>query len=628
MYGALDVAEAVALGGLASLARADHQPFIPRRGIKYNIPLDSRTPSYSCGAKNSWAQILYTWDFEYWKNYLDDLARWRYNLVSLWTLNAPLVVMVKIPEFPDIALDDVMMAPVDLQSGHSIGHNLFPDEVRNNLRTIKKMTIEEKIAFWQKVMQYGHDRGIKWYIFLKNIHTYGIDGKYGITEDMNNTTKQYIRNGIRELVLTYPLLDGIGITAGEHMPGDTDEKEQWCWESYGLGILDAKKVQPNRHIEFIHRSQHAGASAIWNHFSAYPDSFFFEDKYSDAHMFSTTRPDMSWDYYESLPSGKRTFQCVRNDDFYMTRWGDPEFAREYLINMNAPRIKNAGYAIGSSGYVWGIDIMSREPETPPQSTLAKHWYNYMLFGRLGYDPQIPEETFRGMLRVRFPEAAGSELYDSWASVSKVMPMVTRFHWYHNDYMWFPEMCLGNDGFHTVQDFIDGKVQSGANMYAIPEYVSRLNNNQNMNRTTPPEIAASLRKFGEDGLKGVANLNPGQNKELRLTIGDIRALANLGLYYSEKILGATYHALGKKDSAVHHLKLAAGYWRNYASLLAAQYKPWHARRLSNTIDPKAFWPDVMNDISLAGGDAEIPSAQPTPGGVLQEAEQGPSSPAVP
>ncbi|MCX5684357.1 MAG: hypothetical protein NT049_11825, partial [Planctomycetota bacterium] len=46
MYGGLDVAEAIRLGTLADLKDGDHAPYIERRGIKFNIHLDARTPSY------------------------------------------------------------------------------------------------------------------------------------------------------------------------------------------------------------------------------------------------------------------------------------------------------------------------------------------------------------------------------------------------------------------------------------------------------------------------------------------------------------------------------------------------------------------------------------------------------
>ena len=47
MYGGLDVAEAIKLNQLDQLKNSTHAPHIARRGIKFNVPLDVRTPSYS-----------------------------------------------------------------------------------------------------------------------------------------------------------------------------------------------------------------------------------------------------------------------------------------------------------------------------------------------------------------------------------------------------------------------------------------------------------------------------------------------------------------------------------------------------------------------------------------------------
>ena len=47
MYGGLDVAEAIRLKTIGKLKDAAHTPHIAQRGIKFNIPPDARTPSYS-----------------------------------------------------------------------------------------------------------------------------------------------------------------------------------------------------------------------------------------------------------------------------------------------------------------------------------------------------------------------------------------------------------------------------------------------------------------------------------------------------------------------------------------------------------------------------------------------------
>ena len=106
MYGSLDIAEAIKLGALDNIKNCDKTPFIENRGIKFNIPLDLRTPTYSDQNDASQQNIPEMWNMDFWKEFLDEMARNRYNLISLWSLH-PFPSIVKVPEFPDVALNDV-----------------------------------------------------------------------------------------------------------------------------------------------------------------------------------------------------------------------------------------------------------------------------------------------------------------------------------------------------------------------------------------------------------------------------------------------------------------------------------------------------------------------------------------
>jgi hypothetical protein len=87
MYGGLDVAEAIRLGTLAELTNGEHKPFIARRGIKFNIPLDARTPSYSDAGDAAQQNIPEMWSTEFWHSFLDEMARHRFNVLTLWNLH-------------------------------------------------------------------------------------------------------------------------------------------------------------------------------------------------------------------------------------------------------------------------------------------------------------------------------------------------------------------------------------------------------------------------------------------------------------------------------------------------------------------------------------------------------------
>jgi hypothetical protein len=349
MYGGLDVAEALSLGTLVEMKTGAHQPFIESRGIKFNITPDRRTPSYSDSSDSAQNNIPEMWSLDFWHEYLDEMARQRYNVLSLWNLH-PFPSIVKVPEYPDVALNDVWgqkEGPFDFQFNMNSSAMAAPFKL-GNVEVVKKMTIDEKIQFWRQVMQYAKDRGIDIYWFTWNIFIWGTEGKYGLTEDGNNPqTIAYFRASVRETVKTYPLLAGIGITAGENMnsrQGPFDH-EAWLWQTYGEGVRDALKDQPARQFRLIHRFHQTGQKNILAAFKDYPGPFDFSFKYSVAHMYSTEKPLFITDLLNLMLPTMRTWLTVRNDDIFSFRWGDPDYARQYVTNIpgaDASRVSTWG----------------------------------------------------------------------------------------------------------------------------------------------------------------------------------------------------------------------------------------------------------------------------------------------
>ena len=107
MYGALELAEQIRLdGGLEAVREMASKPYVLRRGIKFNIPFDGRTPSYDDTGTAAQENIAVMWDFAFWKHFIDELVRNRYNVLSLWTTH-PYPGMVELPEYPGVNFDDV-----------------------------------------------------------------------------------------------------------------------------------------------------------------------------------------------------------------------------------------------------------------------------------------------------------------------------------------------------------------------------------------------------------------------------------------------------------------------------------------------------------------------------------------
>ena len=406
MYGGLDIAEAIRTGTLDALKDSDHRPHIAQRGIKFNIPLDLRTPSYTDPSDAAQANIPEMWSMDFWRALLDDMARHRYNVLSLWNLH-PFPSIVKVPEFPHVALDDVWRTTAKLDakfSGQGTGF-VRPDMLAQH-EVVRKLGTEEKIQFWRDVMQLAKDRGVDVYWFTWNAFLYGAEGKDGITGDGGAPRSiEYFRASVRETIKTYPLLAGFGITAGENLPAHIGgmTKEQWLWKTYGEGIRDALKDDPQRKFRLIHRFHMTGLSEIQGAFAELPCTLDLSYKYAVAHMYSVPEPAMIKPMLPLLNPQVRSWLTVRNDDIYSFRWADYDFARAFVKGIAGPD-KIAGFYMGPDGYIWGREYLANDTASPRQTVMQKQWLSFALWGRLAYEPDLPADTFQRLTAAHFPGA--------------------------------------------------------------------------------------------------------------------------------------------------------------------------------------------------------------------------------
>ncbi len=614
MYGGLDLAEAIRTGTLDALKDSEHTPHIAQRGIKMNVPLDLRTPSYTDPSDAAQANIPEVWSMDFWRETFDDMARHRYNLISLWSLN-PFPSIVKVPEFPHVALDDVWRTKEKLDASFDFNGNDFVRPVMlANHEVVRKMTIDEKIQFWREVMQLGKDRGIEMYWFTWNVFLHGAEGKDGITSDITAPrTIEYFRASVRETIKTYPLLAGFGITAGEGMPeGKFKEmsKEQWLWNTYGEGIRDGLKDTPDRKFRLIHRFHMTALGEIKKAFADLPCPLDLSFKYAIAHMYSVPDPSMIKPVLPLLSPDLRCWLTVRNDDIYSFRWADADYARAFIKAIPGED-KIAGFYMGCDGFFWGRDFLSKDAGNPRQTVMQKQWLSFALWGRLAYDPELPANTFDRLTAARFAGADVPKLTAAWSNASKTFPYITRFFWGDIDLKWFPEACRRKQGFYTVRDFVEGGTMPGAGVLNIIDWRTALLEKQPPVGTTPLEIATTLHLNATQALAALtelqrATITPAASaKEYIATLGDIEAMSHLGLYYAAKIRGACDLALFDKSgdvqqqtSAVKHLETALSHWKNYATAYTKQsIQPVLYNRVGVVDIPKQT-EDVATDIQMA------------------------------
>jgi hypothetical protein len=673
MYGGLEVAEIIRTRGLEAVVDLDRNAHFAERGVKFNIPLDVRTPSYTDAGDPAQQNIATVWDMSFWRDYIDRLARDRYNLVSLWNLH-PFPSLVRVPEYPDIALDDVQRSTGkwnEFYSTWAVG--LDAPELLRNPETLRRLTIDEKIAFWREVMRYGRSRNVKFYIVTWNVFVNGTAGKHGITAAMDNaTTVDYFRRSVRELVLTYPDLAGIGLTTGENMlDASAAEKEDWVFRTYGQGVLDALAIQPQRKITFLHRQHEAGAAEIAKQFAplmAHPGvDFVYSFKYAEAHALSSTRQNFHASFLKDV-GDQPVLWTLRNDDAYVFRWGAPDFVREFIKNM--PGKPTRGFYYGSDQWVWGREFLDRyaAPDEPRQLEMAKHWYHWLLWGRLGYETDLSNERLIALLAERIPTADAPRLFAAWQNASMIYPLTTGFHWGRFDFQWYiegsksrPEPARTPNGFHDINRFISLPPHPATDNISIPDYVKAVVSGAPRAGTTPLQVAEQLELRADRALAGLSagarkkqgsgpyspnRLSPEvavgttvataqsnlvnareSHTQLHPTTEDIRAMAHLGKYYAHKIRAATALALFRAThDPSHHATVAAElnqsalHWRSFASIALTYYKnPMWLNRVGH-VDWRELYTSVLYDLTTTDSPISVPSMLATPGGTILEAEE--------
>lgn len=598
MYGGLQLAENINVYGMADRFDDEQSPDILNRGIKYNVPFDKRSPTYygngfsendfpGSSTRNA---VEHIWDIKFWAAMFDELARHRYNVFSLWT-HHPFTSMVHLPEYPDVAIQNVE------------GFDGF----------FKDLSIDEKIQFWRDVMALAKDRGFDFYIYNWNIYTYGATGKYGIDNDSHNPeTVEYMRKCMTRLFETYPDLTGFGVTAGENM-GDISKEEtaRWTWATYGQGLYDYAKANPQREIVFVHRYHDAGGAEVAANFKTLHDlpnvRFDFSFKYAVAHIYSTTTPNWIRTRQGDVPAqllelNLKTWVELRNDDFFYLHWGDPGFVKRYLAALPEKERCIRGFVMGSDGYTPTYVHSCKADWARGKLDMQRTWYTWMLWGRLAYNPHLPDEFFQDTLKSRYPDSDANSLFEAWSHASQAIPLFTEMvqGTLINDFLWYPEFCMSRRyGFLTIDKMAETVPPPGSNSCSIAETAT----DSCGDKKTAYRVADDIEAHAARALELLGDEQPDHNTELGTNIGNIRAMSYLGLYFAEKIRGATYKAAARSEPARNAMAKACGYWSRYVSLMDTMFTGQDFQRTRPITDWFMLDEDVLAEYINLGGDVD-------------------------
>lgn len=588
MYGVLEVAEKLTLAGnLAGIRDESQLPFLPIRALKFNIPLAGTVYlSEEDLQHNQWF-----WDLDYWQSFLDMAARNRYNSISFWSAH-PYDRMVRIPKYPEAT-------------------SLPAEELDRNIR------------FFQKLFRMARERGIDPYLITWNIHNspaFAQAHNLPRSNIDNDLVRDYQRECIKSLLATYPDLVGLGTTQGEQMEVIPEaERAAWIADVYFRAIRESGR----REVPFVLRYWGGTPAATEQAAAAYDRGPMYLDiKYNGEHMYSSTRYHVEDPAWLGQPRSYKLLWHLRNDDLYILRWGNPAWASELIRNL--AKTDTVGFTEGSEIDVPGIDrIHTAEARTHLdwKYKFEKMWFRFALWGRLGYNPELSEDTWKGHFRRRLG-VAGEAMYRSTVAAGQIAPTITSFHWNYMNGDWYPEGSIGswntayeqprinyrrNEMFHFLPTYIFSTTIDSS-LEDIPSYVARVLANAPAlpGAKSPLDVASELESAGRAALAAAGIPDPGgsSSKEFICAQLDNETYGRLGLYYAEKLRAAVALATflfsgdaSRQDQAVAHLRSALSEWKALVAVTKAHYLP-HEVWLFGPFHWEMYTRDVEKDIQIA------------------------------
>ena len=574
MYGLLEIKNQLK-SGKRTILNKEESANLAFRAIKFNLPWDSYRRSPALQLHQETCR-----DVKFWESFLDMMVENRFNKLTLWNLH-PFSYMVKTKKYPE-------------------GCSLSDKE------------LAEWQVFWKQLFRMAKDRGIETYLVNWNIFVspefakahdvcdYCIKGKHFVPKgDTSEISKDFMRESVKEVIDTYPDLTGLGITLGEGMGGMTaDEREQWLLDSYIQGMRDA-----SRKVKFIHRvplsagTGSGGATSVaveqmtrrtLDSLTCVKGPINIELKFNWSHSFSTTDlikvhgGALTNAYWNPLPKNYKLAWMMRNEDFFMLRWGQPDFFRKHISKNVNPAVN--GYFVGSEAYIPAKDYITALPGASYKYAFDRQWMFYKVMGRLLYNPKTPDSFFIEEFEQRFPKQ-GETLFKAQTKVSKVPLVIASWKNATWDFSLYSEGMLHSANVNKKKGMKLISLDEIANKNPMePKYLSiddflKNENAQPKNKITPLHLADSLEIECKQALKEVSTVVTSKNTDLLYEVSDIRAWAHLGYYFSNKLRAAVAYKRFKQTNnkenlqqAINYLTTATANWHDLVLVTSPVYQP--------------------------------------------------------
>jgi hypothetical protein len=360
--------------------------------------------------------------------------------------------------------------------------------------------------------------------------------------------------------------------------------QDWISDTY-FTVIDSLKKKPELIIRaHTHPAPELTRKAVEDN-SEKLGKVYMDVKFNWSHSHAT--PDLMYIHggsrskslWEPMPKNYRMIYTMRNEDFFVLRWGEPGFVREVIKRNNQDFV--GGFLIGSETYIPGIEYITKPgPHLTWKYAFEKQWLFYQIWGRLMYDPSIGGEIFANSFNQKYAIKTGDKLIEAHKLADKMPLKLASFYAASWDFTLYSEGFLANARsamkckYDSISPFISVNeimetVTLDTNMVSIKDFVSGKINLSN--KISPLQLAVELHNNGNEALKLLKDIHT-DNPTLLHEIDDVKTWSYLSLYFSEKLKGGTalqqFRMTGedkKQKESIQFLENALGYWKEVVAI---------------------------------------------------------------
>jgi len=615
MYAALDVAEQVgwatnAAEVLSAVQDVSEKPYTRDRAVSM----------YTMN-REYWESRFY--DERYWARYFDMLAANRFNKVRI-------VFGYENGGF---------LAPCYPYFFHTPG---FPDVHMENLTREQQKV---NVAALNRLIEMAHERGIAVAIGIWD-HIYRAGVQSGGAEWLSDYRNQPIPNtvsgvtstnlnaytlaSLKVFFKTFPGIDEIQFRIHEES-GLKPEEMDGFWRTV---FTMAKQERPD--LLFEARGKGTPDSVIDTALDLgihlrVETKYWMEQMglpFPPTHVNPADQQNRRHGYADFLKYPKRydmNWTLWNGGTARVLLWGDPDYVRRFL---------DTTFLYDSPN--WDVNeplatkMEAQKPDVKPFDLMPeryryydyefeRYWYFFKLWGRLGYDPQTPPETWDNEFVRRFGKEAAPEVEAGLNVASRVLPYIVSSSVYPYSAFpttrgWAERQSLGtslpqyarNTGtdpqqFEGLEEAARRTVTGGTTTRRTPEDVSRWFDQ------TADEILSHI-----DAAQKAIGTNNG--KEFDSTITDLRILASLAKFHARRSIAAVHYNiyrlngnLGEFDEAMADERSAIKVWRGLVNTVGDRYTfdlAMGARRA----DLCGHWSNELDDLERGLVDLEVQRQQ--------------------